>query len=422
MVYERRATLSLVIIVTQMAVNASQPPSPLLVADIHREARAVTEQTRVQQPAPRLREKHAQEDLIEIVKASARIREQYLNRILSSITKLVLNDGVDVNKIDSQGHTALFYAIMLNKRPLVELLVQLGADVERVHAEPLIQSYLKKGNYAQLLPYLTNPQRFSDEEKNARKDRLDRLVGQQFAERRKRAFKEVRPDAFSLSEAVEMQDRYSVTVFLREQELTNEIFSLALRKLSQIPSGYNEVQLRDYKEMAKEIIFELLRNKPDILCSRNGSGQTPLIEAVTYNLSDIVEQFIARPVDLQHYVNAIDNEGLTALNYARRMGLQEIASLLERKGGRVNDPVPAPVLVNQNEQLHPVLLTLPHATFPRAESRITTGEKGFSLFSFLVAAFGMFLYKSHQLPKLHKDDNESVIIENDGSTFIPAAA
>ena len=63
----------------------------------------------------------------------------------------------------------------------------------------------------------------------------------------------------------------------------------------------------------------------DLLGSRRKSGMTPLILAASFNDREIVSYLIERGAD----IHVKDHYGMTAADYAKRMGLEKMQSFLE---------------------------------------------------------------------------------------------
>ncbi len=66
----------------------------------------------------------------------------------------------------------------------------------------------------------------------------------------------------------------------------------------------------------------------DLLESRRKSGVTPLILAASFSDMQIVTYLIERGAD----VNDRDNYGMTAADYAKRMGQEKMLTFLEKQG------------------------------------------------------------------------------------------
>ena len=64
--------------------------------------------------------------------------------------------------------------------------------------------------------------------------------------------------------------------------------------------------------------------------TRRKSGMTPLMLAAAFNDTQMVEYLLEEGAEL----NGVDAYGMTALDYARKMGQQKVKELLEAKGAR----------------------------------------------------------------------------------------
>jgi len=64
--------------------------------------------------------------------------------------------------------------------------------------------------------------------------------------------------------------------------------------------------------------------------TRRKSGMTPLMLAAAFNDTRMVEYLLEEGAEL----NGVDAYGMTALDYARKMGQQKVKELLEAKGAR----------------------------------------------------------------------------------------
>jgi len=64
--------------------------------------------------------------------------------------------------------------------------------------------------------------------------------------------------------------------------------------------------------------------------SRRKSGMTPLMLAAAFNDTEMVEYLLSEGAEL----NGVDAHGMTALDYARKMGQTKVRELLETRGAR----------------------------------------------------------------------------------------
>ncbi len=64
--------------------------------------------------------------------------------------------------------------------------------------------------------------------------------------------------------------------------------------------------------------------------SRRKSGMTPLMLAAAFNDTEMVEYLLQEGAD----INAVDRYGMTALDYARKMGQGRVKELLEEHGAK----------------------------------------------------------------------------------------
>jgi ankyrin repeat protein len=64
--------------------------------------------------------------------------------------------------------------------------------------------------------------------------------------------------------------------------------------------------------------------------TRRKSGMTPLMLAAAFNDTEMVEYLLEEGAEL----NGVDAHGMTALDYARKMGQKRVQELLEAKGAK----------------------------------------------------------------------------------------
>jgi ankyrin repeat protein len=64
--------------------------------------------------------------------------------------------------------------------------------------------------------------------------------------------------------------------------------------------------------------------------TRRKSGMTPLMLAAAFNDAEMVEYLLEEGAE----INGIDAHGMTALDYARKMGQKRVQELLEAKGAK----------------------------------------------------------------------------------------
>lgn len=120
----------------------------------------------------------------------------------------------------------------------------------------------------------------------------------------------------------------SVLVQAIRKKCDEEIIDLLLEHGADLNDFDNEgVSIFDFAVMYNniKIVDMLLKNGFDVNHTRRKSGFTPLMGAVCYGRAEMVRKILDAGVDIQ----AVDNLGLTAGDYARKMQKKAMLELLK---------------------------------------------------------------------------------------------
>ncbi len=256
--------------------------------------------------------------------------------VLDAIRRLVLIEGRDVDALKeydlSNGQkikrTALYCALVQNCIPAAEVLLQLGADPQKIDSDGIKRALSTRKELAALL---NEVKIWSEEERQAWK----KSFLKQEHEARKASYKAAIEAASSLLDAVTLQNVKLVQKFLQSEEPTQEILSYALYKAAHPPKNLDEKQKSRYLANTANILFELVGKKLGLLLVKGSDGRTPLYDAVGLRSLEIVEQLLnLATVDPNYFLDE-DNGGHSVISYASLLGCEDIASLLQKRYGEL---------------------------------------------------------------------------------------
>ena len=136
----------------------------------------------------------------------------------------------------------------------------------------------------------------------------------------------LRDDAETLS--LEDEQGASLLAYALRQRCEHDVLLLLVDQGLPLDSTDDEgVSVLEYAiTYGRKIFIDfLLENGITPLTTQRRSGFTPLMAAVSYNHADIVSKFLEYDLPL----NDVDRSGFTALDFARRMHRNKIATILE---------------------------------------------------------------------------------------------
>ncbi len=254
--------------------------------------------------------------------------------VLFAIRKLVLIDGQDVDALkeyDLMGgrtvkRTALHCAVLQNCTPASNVLLQLGANREKIECD------LRLSQDPQARANLSRKKVWSEEQKETwrEKFRTQRL------KERRAAYGAAFEKASTLIEAIRLQNVKLVQKFLEREEPTQEILSYALSKAAHAPKDLDERLKRRYLANTADILFELVAKNPELLMFTGPDGRTPLFEAVGLRSIDIVEQLLNLVTVGPEYFHKEDKSGHSVISYAALIGCHDIAAMLQKRCDQLN--------------------------------------------------------------------------------------
>ncbi len=246
-------------------------------------------------------------------------------RALEKISFLVLMRGVDVDtlKITSNNdgtrvseRTPLFFAVLAKKSRTTQLLLQLGADQNKLNLTAEQQNFLADNEHQEVVAILRNTERFTDAEIFAIQEIFaDRMLEHKLAKKR---------SVRTLHEAIQRLYPDLVEKFAQNEQPTVTDFELALLNLTE-PRFRTPDNWPRALEKTKRILKCLAQHIPNIHNYRDVNGRSFLYKAVITGIPELVEILLVLGFDR----NVQDNARRTARDYAVQFGFAQIARLLE---------------------------------------------------------------------------------------------
>ena len=206
--------------------------------------------------------------------------------------KRFLEQGLSVDSRDSEGHTALHFAVLRGKRDVVEFLLSQGADVN-----------LKDKSWG-FIPWGFTPLKYASS-----KDIVELLI--------------------SKGANVNAKDKYGWTpldgaVWHGQKDIAETL----IRAGANVNSRYNwgETPLIWAAQAGHTDIVDLLIANGAEIDARDNQGRTPLYHSAWRGYRDVAELLISKVAN----VNARDLQGRSPLWIARNTGPKQIAEMLRK--------------------------------------------------------------------------------------------
>ncbi len=246
------------------------------------------------------------------------------DRALEKINFLVLMRDVDVDTLKSTNNddgtrtserTPLFFAALTKKARTTRLLLQLGADRNRLNLTAEQQNLLADNEHQEVAAILRETVRLPVAEIDAMKAIFaDRIRQHKLAKKRR---------VSTLHEAIEGLYPDLVENFIQRERPTPADFELALLTLTEprlrIPANWPQAL-----ERARAILRCLAQHIPNVRNYRDDNGRGFLYQAVVTGIPDLVEILLSLGFDR----DVQDNARRTPRDHAVRFGFQNIAELL----------------------------------------------------------------------------------------------
>ncbi|KAF3394005.1 putative ankyrin repeat protein [Penicillium rolfsii] len=237
------------------------------------------------------------------------------------IMQLLLTQGADINAVDKDGDTALFYAIMSGNETVVQLLLAQGADINAVN----------KNGITALSYAIVREQ-----------EAIVQLLLAQGAD-----INAVNKNGImALFYACIRENEAVVRLLLKQGADINAVNKNGITALISAIVGGNEA-----------VVHLLLKQGADINAV-NKDGITALIPAIVSGNEAVVHLLLKQGAD----INAVNKDGDTALFYATMRGNEAVVHLLLKQGADINavnkNGITAliPAIVSGNEAVVQLLL------------------------------------------------------------------
>lgn len=229
--------------------------------------------------------------------------------------QLLLKHGADINVKDSYGSTALLMSCITKDNPeLVKLCLDYGADINYVDPS--------SGHTAFILAAIWNHPKQMDVlyANGAKVSYMNPEIGDTLMFIISNGNKESNPPFYPANElggAIHGIEKGMFYPLAYSQSLNNT--NPRRYALSELNKAKNKAKQEEFMELLDTIIIH----------SYKGAAQYSLHEAVVLNKIDVVKAYLASK---NTFIEGVDIEGYSALDYSRKYGREEIEKLLLAAG------------------------------------------------------------------------------------------